>query len=61
MESVIILNRPLPPPARVELETIAGSLWFNDMDELSSYRAEPLWRKIFGMTAYDKRLKRQRS
>lgn len=49
-------DHPTPPPARVELTTLFGSLFFNSIEECLEYRAEPLWRKIFGRTKYQRRL-----
>lgn len=48
---------PTPPPCRVEYESIFGSLFFQSMEELEQWRAEPLWRRMFGLTAYDRRMR----
>lgn len=47
---------PLPPPSRVGVECFGVLRMFNSQEELDAYRAEPLWRRILGRTAYDRRL-----
>jgi hypothetical protein len=51
-----MIELPTPPPARVELTGFGGSLWFNSPEECQEYQAEPLWRRLLGLTKYAMRL-----
>ena len=51
-----MIEHPTPPPARVELITLFGSLFFISMEECLEWKAESLWRKFLGRTKYQRRL-----
>jgi hypothetical protein len=51
------VTKPAPPPNRVEL-TGFGSLWFASQAECDEYLAEPLWRRLLGVTKYQHRLRK---
>ena len=52
--------KPVFPPSRVAYETLAGTLWFDSQEELDQWKAEPFWRRMLGLTAYNRRLDAQR-
>lgn len=45
--------RPVPPPSRAE----RSGLRFNSIEECNAYFAQPLWRRVLGLTDYDRRLR----
>lgn len=47
---------PAMPPCRVSYESIGGQLMFSSQAELDKWKAEPFWKKLLGLTEYDKRL-----
>lgn len=48
--------KPALPANRIEL-TGFGSLWFESETQLAEYKAEPLWRRLFGRTKYHRWLR----
>lgn len=49
-------ERPKMPEPRIMFETPLGCLWFDSQAELDAWRAEPFWRRMMGLTAYDRKI-----
>ncbi len=50
-------SRPEPPPPRVQYYGLGGPLMFDSPDELAAWKAEPWWRHLIGLTAYDRKMR----
>lgn len=50
---------PPPPPCRIEHRGLDGG-FFGPEDEFREWQKEPLWRRILGFTAYDRRMRADR-
>lgn len=48
---------PVMPPCRVGYQAFGGELMFSSQEELDRWLAEPLWKRVLGLTQYDKRLR----
>jgi hypothetical protein len=56
MSDAIKPIKPVFPESRVLYESLGGDLFFDNQAELDQWKAEPLWRKMLGKTAYNRKL-----
>lgn len=52
---------PAFPPSRVLYEAFPCDIIFDSEEELAQWKAEPWWRRFFGLTERDRRIARSTS
>lgn len=51
-----LLMLPEAPPPRILYQSLLGPLMFNSWTEYREWKTEKWWKKLFGITKYNKRI-----